>query len=583
MNVLLAIKMYVSKMIQDSGPGMKVLLMDRETVGIISVAYAQSEILQKEVYLFEQLEKLSGQTGVSMKHMKCVAFLRPTQENVQLLAAELKSPRYGIYYIYFSGIISKASIKVLAESDEQEVVREIQEFYADYFAVGPHLFSLNLEKPIIGMEWNQSCLQRTVQGITSILLSLKKSPTIRYQAPSNLTRRLAEGLRDVVTKESSLFHFQRGDSVPLLLILDRRCDPITPLLNQWTYQAMVHELLTIKNNRVSLVGVPGAPKDMNEVLLSAEQDEFYANNMYLSFGDIGQTIKSLMDDFQAKAKSHQKVESISDMKAFVENYPQFKKMSGTVTKHVTLVGELSRLVTHHNLLEVSETEQELACQEEHSQSLQKIRRLLGSDQIRDVDAARLVLLYAIRYSKHSNNDVTGLVESLRRRGTPEKMIEAVDAIVRFSNTGEISNSNSSLTTKDVTKITERIFKGLKGIENVFTQHVTVLKDILDNVMKGRLSEEAYPVIIGESSSSARTQDIIIFIVGGVTYEESFAVHQLCRANGGIRIVLGGTQIHNSQSFLADVEAAVKWSTGSGGTKSYSSAPSTSSGRHVKLT
>lgn len=52
----------------------------------------------------------------------------------------------------FSGIISKAAVKVLAESDEQEVVREIQEFYADYFAVGPHLFSLNLEKPIHGKQ-----------------------------------------------------------------------------------------------------------------------------------------------------------------------------------------------------------------------------------------------------------------------------------------------------------------------------------------------------------------------------------------------------------------------------------------------
>lgn len=49
------------------------------------------------------------------------------------------------------------------------------------------------------------------------------------------------------------------------------------VFSQWTYQAMVHELLTIKNNRVSLAGVPGAPKDMAEVLLSAEQDEFYAN------------------------------------------------------------------------------------------------------------------------------------------------------------------------------------------------------------------------------------------------------------------------------------------------------------------
>ena len=32
MNVLLSVRMYVGKMIQDSGPGMKVLLMDRETV-----------------------------------------------------------------------------------------------------------------------------------------------------------------------------------------------------------------------------------------------------------------------------------------------------------------------------------------------------------------------------------------------------------------------------------------------------------------------------------------------------------------------------------------------------------------------
>lgn len=58
------------------------------------------------------------------------------------------------------------------------------------------------------------------------------------------------------------------------------------------------------------------------------------------------------------------------LQAFVENYPQFKKMSGTVSKHVTVVGELSRLVGMHNLLEISECEQELACQNDHSASLQ---------------------------------------------------------------------------------------------------------------------------------------------------------------------------------------------------------------------
>lgn len=45
-------------------------------------------------------------------------------------------------------------------------------------------------------------------------------------------------------------------------------------------------------------------------------------------------------------------------------------MSGTVTKHVTLVSELSRLVQAHLLMQVSELEQEIACQGEHAKSLQ---------------------------------------------------------------------------------------------------------------------------------------------------------------------------------------------------------------------
>lgn len=35
-------------------------------------------------------------------------------------------------------------------------------------------------------------------------------------------------------------------------------------------------------------------------------------------------MKSLIDDFKSKSKDHQKLDTISDMKAFVENYPQFK-------------------------------------------------------------------------------------------------------------------------------------------------------------------------------------------------------------------------------------------------------------------
>lgn len=59
-----------------------------------------------------------------------------------------------------------------------------------------------------------------------------------------------------MTQEEQLFDFRKTDTPPILLILDRREDPITPLLTQWTYQAMVHELIGINNGRVNLSDVP---------------------------------------------------------------------------------------------------------------------------------------------------------------------------------------------------------------------------------------------------------------------------------------------------------------------------------------
>ncbi|GAB1606588.1 vacuolar protein sorting-associated protein 45-like [Argonauta hians] len=555
MNVVQAVKQYISKMIEESGPGMKVLLMDKETTPIVSMVFAQSEILQKEVYLFERIDATSRET---MKHLKCICFLRPTKENVQQLSQELHLPKYGLYYIYFSNVISKQDVKVLAEADDHEVVREVQEFYGDYIAVNPHLFSLNVTGCCQGCTtWQPKILSRTVQGLTAVLLSLKKCPMIRYQNSSEMARRLAENVRQVINKEAALFEFRKTDITPLLLILDRRDDAVTPLLNQWTYQAMVHELLSINNNRINLSSVPGISRDLQEVVLSAEHDEFYANNLYMNFGEIGNNIKQLMEEFQKKSKGHAKVESIADMKAFVENYPQFKKMSGTVSKHVTVVGELSRLVGLHNLLEVSECEQEMACQNDHSTSLQKVKSLLSKEKIREVDMLRLVMIYALRYEKHSSNEISGLVDILRKKGLNEKQRSKVQALLDYG--GSQARGTDLFENEDPVAITKRFLKGLKGVENVYTQHKPLLHSILDQLTKGKLKESSYPYL-GTGQLKDRPQDIVVFIIGGTTYEEALTVHCLNRSVTGVRIVVGGTTVHNSKSFLEEVTQAVQGQT-----------------------
>lgn len=80
-----------------------------------------------------------------------------------------------------------------------------------------------------------------------------------------------------------------------------------------------------------------------------------------------------------------------------------------------------------------------------------------------------------------------------------------------------------------------------------------MKEVLDDVFKGRPLDPSYPCIGTEPSFRRPPQQVVVFIVGGATYEEALAIHAMNLA--GNRCILGGTTIHNSDSFIKDVIAA----------------------------
>ena len=177
----------------------------------------------------------------------------------------------------FTNVLQKSFIERLAEGDTHEVVREVQEYFADFVAVNQDLFSLNFTASdhIYAEElptWDPNTLKRVAEGVSSVLLALKKKPLIRYEKNSALCRKLADDVSYIIQSESQLFDFRKSDAMPILLLLDRRNDPVTPLLNQWTYQAMIHEMIGIDNGRVDLSHVAGIKLDNKEVVLSIDND-----------------------------------------------------------------------------------------------------------------------------------------------------------------------------------------------------------------------------------------------------------------------------------------------------------------------
>lgn len=108
------------------------------------------------------------------------------------------------------------------------------------------------------------------------------------------------------------------------------------------------------------------------------------------------------------------------MKRFVESYPEFRKLGGNVSKHVAVVGELSRLVGRDKLLDVSEVEQTIVGSGSGmAGDLRNVQGLIEDRGVLAVNKLRLAMLYALRYQKTANNGIQGVVELLRKNGVTE--------------------------------------------------------------------------------------------------------------------------------------------------------------------
>lgn len=581
MDAIATTKSYIERIVTGNGRcrGMKVLLLDSFTTQIVSCVYSQSQILSKEVYLVSRIDDMQNPnldsnnnnnhdlhlTEQKTSHLKAVIFLRPTEINVGLLLKELTSPRFSEYHLFFSGVLTSGLLRLIAENDEHELVKQVQEFYADYLPINEDLITLNCRNTIAmtvsaGTAWARDyahLYERNRQGLEAILLSLKKQPNvIRYQASSAFAQQMARDVHERIVSDQ-IFHFRSNSRRGcLLLILDRVDDPVTPLLSQWTYQAMVHELLGLNNNRVILRGAPNITKDLEEVVLSSHQDDFFRANRYSNFGELGEAIQKLLKDYQKQTIKHDasNLNTIEDMQQFMERFPELRSQSHNVSKHVAIMGELARLVEVCSLMDVSQFEQELACSDDHSIHYKELLDKLGSMHIKIPDKLRLGLLYALRY-EHSGN-VNRVKVEMKRGGVPDHMIDLMETILKFGGTSTRGPGLYGLGTKDImSKMTKSFMTSVQGVSNVYSQHVPVLIDTLQAISKGKLKQESHPYIIGKGAGDEVPSEVIVFIAGGVTYEEASQVREFNKNNAGkIRVMLGGSTIHNSTSFLDELKA-----------------------------
>lgn len=574
-DVVANFRSYVFKMLEMQAlEGMKAILMDEETTKAVALTCSQTDIIMKDVVLVGKISRPYPQEEKELKstsHLKAVCILRPTKQSVDTLCTHLKKPQFGSYYIFFTNIVSQDLLKSLAEADAQnEVIRQVHEYFADYYAITEKLFVANRPSTVPLYHnrsyWrlvDKSTWSRNVDTVLSLILSQKTLPTIRYTNSSDLTKQFTQDLFKRIGENDGLFQFPNQADDSLLLILDRRDDPVTPLLQNWTYQSMIHEQLNIVDNRVDMRTVPNIRPELNEIVLSSHQDPFFKKSMALNFGELGIAVKDLVSEYQAKVQNTTKVDSIEDMQNFVDKYPEFRQMSGNVSKHVAILSELSRLSTLYKLMEASELEQDIACaNNNHNNALEGITMMLDNPKVRFDNKLNIVMLYALRYETERNNNTAQFKEKLNYiapDAAAKGRIRAIDEVLRVAGTnvrgGDLFN-NKTVWTKTMSFLSS----GLKGVENMFTRHKPLLSETLDQLSKGKLKTKDYPVLNPPAndkpnSTLPKPTNVYVYILGGVTFEEAAAINEINtnkKDYPNFNVILGGSCVHNSKSYISDL-------------------------------
>ena len=533
MNCISALRAYVESILM-SVTGPKILLLDNETTSMIGLVYTQTELLSHDVVLIETLKQVHDKPfDKALAQIQCIALIRPVLDEIKL---ELQAPHFGNYYLFFTNILNETLIRELAQSDHNNKVMVVHEVFMDYYALNRRIYSFGMRNSLNDLISRPSGpkMQRMIDGIFSILGSMRLRSNIKYDATSPLAKALAEQLNRHMSRKD--VYFQKSEPATLF-ILDRRTDPITPMLHGWSYLELLHETMGIHNNIVDI-------KEGNSVkqyVVDERMDSFLAANLTLNYASLTDAVRALSDEVKQQPKPSL-ITDIDALKSYIQKYPTYQEKSNLAVKHVSLMTAASQYLKNNNILPTIGTlEQDIAVNSSQSSALNEIMQLIDKEPS-NPEIERLCLLFASKYE--TSDSLNQLKNKLSSVGTPyfNTILRHIDSLLRMTGQSFIQRDSN---------LAGSILSFFSNIASSSNDHPLMryhppLEEIISSLKKGKLPN-GFQSCGGPEEISRK---LIFFFIGGTTYAEGKLAYLM--SDKDFDIIIGGTTVHNLESFISDV-------------------------------
>ncbi|KAL2892425.1 Protein transport Sec1a [Bienertia sinuspersici] len=498
----------------------KVLIMDKITVKVMSSSCKMADITDQGISLVEDLFRRRQ----PLPSMDAIYFIQPSKENIVMFLSDMsgREPLYKKAFVFFCQPVPKELINHI-KSDMSVVPRigALREMNLEFFPVDTQVFVTDHDMALDELYGESSQNARKFDNsmntlairIATVFASLKELPYVRYQAPKDLDTafshefipsKLASAIWDRLTLyKSTIPNFPQKETCEFL-ILDRSVDQIAPVIHEWTYDAMCHDLLEMDGNKLELEitnKTTGQP-EKKEILLE-DSDPVWLEIRHLHIAEASERLHDKMTNFASKNKaaalsqaSRDGTElSTRDLQKMVQALPQYTEQMEKLSLHVEIAGKINKIIRDMELRELGQLEQDIVFGDAGTKEV--ITFLRAHQSASAENKLRLLMIYAcVHPDKFEGDKASKLMQLAKLSPEDLKAVKNMRLLAGSSLTKKKPSGSFSLTfdgqrkkiaaRKDKTNAEEETW--------ALSKFYPMLEELIENVNKGELSKNDYQYI-----------------------------------------------------------------------------------------
>lgn len=367
----------------------KLLVLDARTTSVVSPLLSMNDLRRCGVTLALTLDA----DRQPVPDAPAVYFVEPTRHSIERIAKDAAAGLYDEMHLNFCAPLPRTLLEELAaalvKADAVDRVAGCFDQYLSFAALEPTCFSLldadayvRLNEPGAADEDVEAVVAGVADALVGVLATAGVVPLIRAPpggAAEMVARELDARLRDHLSARGGKSLFADAPSAalsqPLLAIFDRNAEPAVAVQHFWAYKPLVHDLLGLSLNKVTLAaeggdaqGQAGGKQGKKSYQLDT-QDAFWVANEASPFPKVAEEVEAALGKYKADVAAVNKSESdptdvsgksaTTHLTSALNSLPELQERKRVIDKHTNIATALLGAIKGRSLDAFCSAEEEM--------------------------------------------------------------------------------------------------------------------------------------------------------------------------------------------------------------------------------